>query len=190
MRLEQDFEHRFEGFWRDTPGKCRIRIFIDDEKNRTIGVCSALPGNLGTSTTNRIEYIYADIKEKFFSASPKNSLNEVATVSKIQEFIADHKTSKPWAIAASLILKGWNFLKEINKNEDNLKPTDEKHLIWIDHWPKGIGLRKWEHEFALVKFTSNLEPVWYHMTEEQFVQESCIDLRWLEPLSLVEAEDV
>ncbi|PAJ71769.1 hypothetical protein CJF42_24945 [Pseudoalteromonas sp. NBT06-2] len=89
--------------------------------------------------------------------------------------------------AASLILKGWSVFKEIN--EEAHEPEDEKQLIWIDHWPKGMGLRNWEHEFALVKFTSSLEPVWYHMTEDQFQNELGIDIRWLEPLSLEKNSD-
>ncbi len=47
-----------------------------------------------------------------------------------------------------------------------------------------MGFRDYEHEFALVKFTSNLEPVWYGMTEEQLKDKLGIDIRLLEPLSL------
>lgn len=182
MRLVKDFEHEYTGFWQNTPGKCRIRIFFDESKDRTIGVCSALPDNYGTSTTNRIEYIYADIKEKLFGSSQSNSLKDAGTIERLKNFISDNKTSKSWAIAASLILKGWSTFKEIN--EDN-KPENEKQLIWIDHWPKGMGLRNWEHEFALVKFTTSLEPIWYHMTEAQFRDELGVDIRWLEPLALI-----
>lgn len=180
MKKTKDFIYSFEGFFHNTPGKCQIRIFESDEPRKIVGICSALPDNDGTSTTNRIEYIYADIKERFFGATPKNALNSQETITKLLQFISDNKTSKPWAIAASLILKGWSQFKEYNK--DN--PPQEEQLIWIDHWPKGIGLRSYEHEFALVKFTSDLEPVWYHMTEDQFEKEIGIDIRLLEPLCL------
>lgn len=186
MRKIEDFMYEYEGFWKNTPGKCRIRIFVDDN-DKYIGICTALPENMGTLTTNRIEYIYADIKERFFTNQAENQLTKNSTISAIESFITDNKTSKPWAIAGSLMLKGWNYYLKLNSSaEESENQTNEKKLIWIDHWPKGIGFRHIEHEFAVVRFTKNLEPVWYHMNEADFEGYIGIDIRLLEPLELIE----
>ncbi|KZN39700.1 hypothetical protein [Pseudoalteromonas luteoviolacea] len=76
MRKIEDFLYEYEGFWKNSAGQCRIRIFIDNN-DRHIGICTALPENTGTSTTNRIEHIYTDIKKtasllnKWMLNSPK-----------------------------------------------------------------------------------------------------------------------
>ncbi|WP_448217244.1 hypothetical protein [Endozoicomonas sp. 2B-B] len=188
MRKIEDFMYEYDGFWANTPGKCRIRIFTDD-KDKFVGVCTALPENVGTSTTNRIEYIYTDIRERFFPKKSETMLPNDGKITEIEKFISDNKTSKPWAIACSLFLKGYRFYLKLNTPKDEeSSPKKDRELIWIDHWPKGIGFKEFEHEFALVKFTSSLTPIWYHMDEGSFQKHIGIDLRLLEPLELEQTD--
>ena len=69
MRLVEDFRHEYEGFNRLKNGVCRVRIFSNEDDSRFVGVCSALPENHTTSTTNVIEDIYVEVKSKFFEKS-------------------------------------------------------------------------------------------------------------------------
>ncbi len=185
MKKIEDFEHSYEGFWPTSQGKCRIRIF-SDEHGKLVGICTALPDNYGTSTTNRIEYIYVDIKEKFLKKVQGNDLTDNATISSIEKFIGDNKTAKSWAVAGSLLLKGWNYFRKINESKKDSE--EEQQLTWIDHWPKGTGFRPCEHEFAVVKFSQENEPFWIHMNEQEFEKHIGIDIRLLDPLELVEVK--
>ncbi|TQF70628.1 hypothetical protein [Pseudoalteromonas luteoviolacea] len=189
MRKIEDFLYEYEGFWKNSAGQCRIRIFIDNN-DRHIGICTALPENTGTSTTNRIEHIYTDIKNRFFVEQMDAQLAKSSVISAVETFIADNKTSKAWAIAGALVLKGLKYYLKLNTGkEQDEKVERENQLIWVDHWPKGIGDKHFEHEFAVVRFSENTTPVWYHMNEANFEEYTGIDIRLLEPLELVGEND-
>ncbi|HCY84686.1 MAG TPA: hypothetical protein DHV36_06085 [Desulfobacteraceae bacterium] len=178
MKLLKDFEHFYQGFSPGYDGKCRIRIFTHDKKLKTVGICSALEENTGTSTTNCIEHIYLDIKNQLLAQKSDASLSNSEVLNKLEQFIKEHKTSKIWAIAANFLLIAWRQFKIHNENKF------DGDLIWIDHWPVGMGLKPSQHEFAIVRFSENFEPFWNHISEAQFEQYTGIKIWQLEPLRL------
>jgi hypothetical protein len=72
--------------------------------------------------------------------------------------------------------------KEKYENQNPSHPN----MLWVDHWPKSIGLRPWENEFSFIQFTENLVPNWIHVTEDKFVELTEIDIRLINELELAD----
>lgn len=181
MRLVEDFRYEYKGFTGAKNGVCRIRIFANEDDSKFVGVCSALPENYTTSTTNVIEHIYADIKSKLFEKSisqPNQSREERFDAIENAAKYLDSK--KYFTLAVQSLRALLNYKKKYEKNNPNHPP-----MLWVDHWPKSIGLRPYENEFAFVQFTEDLVPNWIHVTEEKFVEITGIDMRLINELELV-----
>lgn len=180
MKLIQDFRHDYDDFFGAKKGVCRIRVFANEDESRYVGVCSALPENHTTSTTNVIEHIYADVKSKFFEQSLSNPGENSANRFQAVEEMAEHLDDKKFFTLAVNVLKTlWNQKKQFERQHPNHPP-----MLWVDHWPKTIGLRPWENEFAFVQFSDDLVPNWIHISEEKFVEITGIDIRLINELEL------
>ncbi len=59
MQLAADYAHRFKGLG-GLPSRCRIRLYLGDEGEAPVVICSELPDNPGTSITNAAEFIAAE----------------------------------------------------------------------------------------------------------------------------------
>lgn len=182
MKLVQDFRHHYEGFTGAPNGVCRIRIFSNDDESRFVGVCSALPENYTTSTTNLIEHIYSDIKSNFFEESlakpNETSINRFNAVEGMAEKLDDRKF---FTLAVNALKALWSYKKQYEKENPSHPP-----MLWVDHWPKSIGLRPLENEFAFVQFSDDLVPNWIHVSEEKFVELTGIDIRRINELELAD----
>lgn len=182
MKLIKDFRHEYEGFVLANKGICRIRIFTNEDESRYVGVCSALPENYTTSTTNVIEHIYVDVKSKLFEQSINNpdSTSE-ERFNLVQEMAKNLDSKKYWTLAVQITKALWDFKR---KYEETSNKPKSPPMMWVDHWPKTIGLRPWENEFSIVQFTEDLVPNWIHISEEKFVEITGIDMRLINELEL------
>ena len=183
MKLIQDFRHEYDGFVLANKGLCRIRIFANEDESRYVGVCSALPENYTTSTTNVIEHIYSDVKAKLFEQSienPNSTSDERFNL--VQEMAKNLDNKRYWTLAVQITRTLWDFKR---KYEESSIKSESPPMMWVDHWPKSIGLRPWENEFSIVQFTEDLVPNWIHISEEKFVGITGIDMRLINELELV-----
>jgi len=186
LKLINDFKHEYKGFTGAPNGLCRIRIFSDDNNTRLVGICSALPENYTTSTTNVIEHIYADVKAKLFEQSIKNpSASPEETFRIIQDIAKILDSNKYWTLAVQITKALWVYKK---KYDNSPIRKESPPILWVDHWPKSIGLRPWANEFSIIQFTDDLVPNWIKLSEEMFIEFTGIDIRLINELELVEEE--
>jgi hypothetical protein len=172
----------YKGFVGAQNGICRIRIFTNDDDSKFVGICSALPENYTTSTTNVIEHIYADVKSKFFEGSVKQPcLSDEERFSAVEEMAKNIDGKKYFTLAVQALKVLWEQKNKYEKENPSHPP-----MLWVDHWPKSIGFRPRENDFAFVQFTENLVPHWTHVSEEQFVEYTGIDMRLINELELAE----
>lgn len=182
MRLIEDFKHEYKGFIGAPNGICRIRIFANEDNSKYVGVCSAIPENYTTSTTNVIEEIYIDVKSNFFEKSltkPNQTPNErFNTILNLARDIDNRNLF-------SLIVQGLKILWSYKNKYETSNPSHPP-MLWVDHWPKTIGLRPWENEFSFGQFSDDFVPNWIHVTEKKFVEFTGIDIRLINELELVD----
>ncbi len=69
MKKTHDYVHYYRGYWSDK-GKCRIRIYQEEDGRDPVVICSQLPDNDNTSVTNMAEYLAAEVIEEHGLATP------------------------------------------------------------------------------------------------------------------------
>ncbi len=68
MRKTHDYTHHYQGIWRDG-GRCRIEIYVPEAgeaERHPVVVAIELDGNEGSSVTNVVEYLAAEIVARHF----------------------------------------------------------------------------------------------------------------------------
>ena len=68
MKKTHDYVHHYRGYWSDG-GKCRISIYREEGREPVV-ICSQLPNNRNTSVTDMVEYLVAEVIEKYGLATP------------------------------------------------------------------------------------------------------------------------
>lgn len=64
MHLAHDYIRPYRGFWSDG-GKCRIRVYLGEDDDVPVVICSELPDNENTSITGIAEYLAAEIMTSY-----------------------------------------------------------------------------------------------------------------------------
>lgn len=156
-----DFIHNYSGF-RGVKSSCHIRILNDEDKQLTI-ICTQLPSNTGTSVTNVAEHIASEISEQLNKKNKKlkkiieSYFNEYKSYEMIDHLINKIKESGKYSIFFLEILK--QALKFVS--ESSLATERIKNLIWVEHYPPGVGFHPTTHEYAVVSFNKETwEPSW------------------------------
>ncbi|WP_148255311.1 hypothetical protein [Aidingimonas lacisalsi] len=167
-----DFIHNYSGF-HELKSSCHVRILNDEGKPLTV-ICSQLPSNTGTSVTNVAEHIASEICEKISKENKKlrqvieSYFKEYKSHEMIDHLINKLKESGNYSVFFLEILK--QSLKFVS--ESNLAADRVKNLIWIEHYPPGVGFHPTEHEYAVVSFNKETwEPSWSNWVKEEAISE-------------------
>ena len=167
-------------------GKCNVKIYHSDT-NKFVLVCMAVPDNYGTSTTNYIEYIYAEIKtwflKKYRMEKIKGIPKELRNITK--EIYDECKSSKGWAVALYVLMNSHKYVAVLMKSLSFLRLKD---LTVIDFWPKGTGLRPEEDNYAWVVMHTPTAPEWAWLSKKGFTDITGLDVRYMR-LELEEIRD-
>ena len=167
-----DFIHEYSGV-QGRKSSCHIRILNDEGKPITV-ICSQLPSNTGTSVTNVAENIAAEIFEQIYSS--KKTLRNV-----IKDYFDKHQNHevidhliKKLKESGEYSLFFLEILKQALKysSESKLAAERIKNLVWVEHYPIGVGLHTTTHEYSVVRFNEETwEPSWTKWVTETAISE-------------------
>lgn len=156
-----DFIHNYSGF-HGISSSCHIRILNDDDKPLVV-ICSQLPSNRGTSVTNVAEHIASEICKQLSENNQtlkdaiEGYVSEYKGYEMLEHLIQKLKDSGKYSIFFLEILKqALKFRTESKQATERLK-----NLIWVEHYPPGVGFHTYTHEYALVTFEKDTwNPNW------------------------------
>ena len=169
--MQKDEVFEYLGF-HNYKSKCHVRFLYD--KNHKFIICSEMLSNNGTSVTNYIEEIHKEVSNVIRNEFKKPTLQEV--------FLNYFKDNDPHNIIDDILnrldkrkYKYTPFFLELLR--DALKISKESsfskekldslfnNLIWIEHYPKGKGIKDYEDTYAYVEFDKNY-PEWNYVSLE------------------------
>lgn len=165
----EEFVHYFDGFW-GTRSKCHIRIISEKDKPLVV-ICSQ--GNfVGTSITNKSEYLVSEILQYLernnFSLSraiqhyvEKNRLSTM-----LEDFINNLK-EKPKTI---FLLES---LKLALAKHEEYKAQKEKinSMLWVEHYSATASITG-KALYQIVSFSESWKPTWRPVSLEFLVKET------------------
>lgn len=167
--MQKDKVFEYLGFY-NYESKCHLRFLYNKNKNFVI-VCSEMLTNHGTSVTNYIEEIQKEtikcIKEEFRKPNlieaflnyfKKNDMNTM-----LDDILnrLDKRKYKYIPFVLELMRDAFVISKNFKSSKENLEFIFN-NLIWIEHYPVGIGIKDKEDTYAHVTFENNY-PVWNYV---------------------------
>ncbi|MBA8736073.1 hypothetical protein AAFM71_01910 [Chromobacterium violaceum] len=153
--IESQF--KFPGFWSE--GKCYLKAASNN--GNIFFLCIQLKNYSGTSITNGIESIFTNAADYLLA---KNYI--------------EFKTNRDWLLDLTSQSLTFNKIYKKIKNE-LLTEAINKHSIWIEHYPPGVGLAE-DGSFAYVRFDAKLNPDWTYLSQEAIYKKLGAPVNFLE----------
>ena len=136
--MRENFLLEFDGFG-GAPSRCHVKILASPNKPIVI-MCSQVKSNPGTSIMNAYEIIrervFTFLAENYRNKQKEKAAESIDELSRVLESTKKLRIALVIYIlkfASSSLRSNPSLLKQIN--------SEAPEVIWLEHWPEGIGSR-------------------------------------------------
>ncbi|MPW31486.1 hypothetical protein F9L16_21155 [Agarivorans sp. B2Z047] len=153
--MQKDIHFKFIGF-HGSDGRCHIRLTQASKDKPLVIVCSQYKNYYGTSVTNALELI----AEKLFYEIANGRIEDVSFGFDLPIYEQWHSDANSFdkLLAKALPSKYHHRFKD--RLLDILKIFNE--IVWIEHYPKDVGLLQDTASASIVRLDENGSPHWQH----------------------------
>ena len=153
--MQKDIHFKFVGF-HGSDGRCHIRLVNPSKDKPLVIICSQYKNYYGTSVTNALELI----AEKLFYEIANGRIEGVSFDFDLPVYEKWHSDTNSFDKLLTKALPN----KYRHRFKDRLLdiPKIFDQIVWIEHYPKDVGLLQDTATVSIVRLDENGSPNWQH----------------------------
>lgn len=153
--MQKDIHFKFVGF-HGSDGRCHIRLVKASKDKPLVIICSQYKNYYGTSVTNALELI----AEKLFYEIANGRIEGVSFDFDLPVYEKWHADTNSFDKLLTKALPNKYRHRFKDRLLDILKIFDQ--IVWIEHYPKDVGLLQDTATVSIVRLDENGSPNWQH----------------------------